>query len=116
MEQQDESVIKTYTGRITIEHILPQALLHPYWSERFTADEHILWLHKLGNLTLISGTKNSEAQHFDFYKKKNIYEKLNNKSAFDLTRDVCKKEDWNPNEIKYRHLSLKAQLMDLWIV
>ncbi|MEN3752090.1 HNH endonuclease family protein [Mangrovibacter sp. SLW1] len=70
MEQQDESVIKTYTGRITIEHILPQSLVNNYWLQRFKPHEHINWLHKIGNLTLISGTKNSEAQHSDFIKKK----------------------------------------------
>ncbi len=57
MEQQDESVIKTYTGRITIEHILPQALVNEYWINRFQPQEHVYWLHKIGNLTLISGSK-----------------------------------------------------------
>ena len=44
MEQQDESVIKTYTGRITIEHILPQALVNEYWINRFQPQEHVYWL------------------------------------------------------------------------
>nr|WP_329884144.1 HNH endonuclease family protein [Xenorhabdus bovienii] len=116
MEQQDESVIKTYTGRITIEHIMPQVLVNQYWIERFNSNEHSLWLHKIGNLTLISGVKNSEAQHFDFNKKKFIYEKLNNKSSFDLTRDVCKFKDWNVESLSQRHELLKNQLIDLWLI
>ncbi|WP_312604855.1 DUF262 domain-containing protein [Kosakonia cowanii] len=116
MEQQDESVIKTYTGRITIEHILPQALVNQYWIQRFNPQEHEYWLHKIGNLTLISGTKNSEAQHSDFIKKKSIYEKLNSKSSFDLTRDVCKSEEWGMNDIKLRHENMKAQLRKIWSV
>lgn len=116
MEQQDESVIKTYTGRITIEHILPQALVNEYWIRRFEPQEHVYWLHKIGNLTLISGTKNSEAQHSDFIKKKSVYEKLNSKSSFDLTKDVCKSEEWGLTELKMRHENMKSQLKKLWLV
>lgn len=116
MEQQDESVIKTYTGRITIEHILPQALVNEYWINRFEPHEHVYWLHKIGNLTLISGTKNSEAQHSDFIKKKSIYEKLNSKSSFDLTKDVCKSAEWGLSELKIRHENMKSQLKQLWLV
>jgi len=116
MEQQDESVIKTYTGRITIEHILPQALVNQYWIERFESHEHEHWLHKIGNLTLISGTKNSEAQHSDFIKKKAIYEKLNSKSSFDLTKDVCKSANWGLSELQARHEYMKNQLKILWLV
>jgi len=116
MEQQDESVIKTYTGRITIEHILPQALVNEYWVTKFQPHEHAYWLHKIGNLTLISGSKNSEAQHSDFIKKKAIYEKLNSKSSFDLTKDVCKSEEWGVPELKIRHETMKAQLKKLWLV
>lgn len=116
MEQQDESVIKTYTGRITIEHILPQSLKDEYWIKRFTPNDHVFWLHKPGNLTLISGTKNSEAQHSDFIKKKSIYEKLNSKSSFDLTNDVCKFAEWGQAELKVRHENMKSQLKKLWLV
>jgi uncharacterized protein with ParB-like and HNH nuclease domain len=116
LEQQDESVIKTYTGRITIEHVLPQKMGNEYWFERFSDTEHAEWLHKLGNLTLISGSKNSEAQNSEFGKKKNIYEKLNSKSSFDITRDLCKTSDWNLQSLLERHEILKKKLIDLWLV
>lgn len=116
LEQQDESVIKTYTGRITIEHVLPQKMGNEYWFDRFNDEEHEKWLHKLGNLTLISGSKNSEAQNSDFDKKKSIYEKLNSKSSFDITRDLCKTKDWNRESLIERHESLKKRLVELWLV
>lgn len=116
LEQQDESVLKTYTGRITIEHIVPQKLSNKYWLQRFDSKQHALWLHKLGNLTLISGSKNSEAQHSDFVKKKQIYEKLNNRSSFDITRDVCVESDWNLESLKKRHNRLKLLIKDIWLV
>ncbi|NES95455.1 MAG: HNH endonuclease [Desertifilum sp. SIO1I2] len=88
-EMQDDSVYKTYHGRITIEHVLPQRSLNDYWRARFTDKEHAEWLHKLGNLALISGTKNSEAQNSSFDKKKEVYEKNNKKVSFDITKGIC---------------------------
>lgn len=116
LERQDESVLKVYTGRITIEHILPQKLSNDYWMSRYSSSEHAMWLHKLGNLTLISGSKNSEAQNSDFEKKKSVYEKLNSKSSFDITRDICLVEDWNIDSLKERHENLKSMLKKLWLV
>lgn len=78
--------------------------------------KHVYWLHKIGNLTLISGSKNSEAQHYDFIKKKSIYEKLNSKSSFDLTKDVCNSSEWGLAELKMRHEKMKTQLKKLWLV
>lgn len=116
LEQQDISVTKTYNGRITIEHILPQKLGNEYWTSRFREEEHAIWLHKLGNLTLISGSKNSEAQNSGFERKKAIYDKLNNKSSFDITRDICSLTDWNLDAITKRHEEMKSRLAKLWSV
>ena len=102
--------------QMQIEHILPQALVNEYWINRFQPQEHVYWLHKIGNLTLISGSKNSEAQHYDFIKKKSIYEKLNSKSSFDLTKDVCNSSEWGLAELKMRHEKMKTQLKKLWLV
>ena len=87
-EMQDDSVYKTYHGRITIEHVLPQRSLNDYWRARFTDKEHAEWLHKLGNLALISGTKNSEAQNSSFDKKKEVYEKNNKGSSGSVVETV----------------------------
>lgn len=70
MEMQDASVSKTYNGRITIEHILPQKISNQYWKSEFSEEQHEFWVHRIGNLTLISGHKNSEAQNSDFQKRK----------------------------------------------
>lgn len=115
-EHQDDSVVKTYNGRITIEHVLPQKLSNSYWTERFTKEQHIRWIHKLGNLTLISGSKNSEAQNSDFFKKKSIYEKTNNRSSFDITKEICLHDNWNVSVIKERHEKMKKILENLWLV
>lgn len=113
-EMQDSSVLKTYSGRVTIEHILPQKISNDYWKNRFNESEHEYWVHRIGNLTLISGHKNSEAQNSDFFKKKLIYKKLNNRVSFDITKDLCEKNDWNIENLEKRQKLLKEKMYSLW--
>lgn len=59
--------------RISIEHVLPQTLT-PYWSDDWGKDDlHEQWVNKIGNLVLLSQRKNSEAQNYEFERKKKIY-------------------------------------------
>lgn len=114
MEMQDISVSKTYNGRVTIEHILPQKISNEYWKNEFSDEQHEFWVHRIGNLTLISGHKNSEAQNSDFIKKKSIYKKLNNRTSFDITKDICDNEFWNIQTIEKRHSKFRNLMMQLW--
>jgi uncharacterized protein with ParB-like and HNH nuclease domain len=111
---QDVSVTKTYGGSLTIEHVLPQALKETYWIERFSTEEHQKWLHKLGNITLLCGKKNSKAQYYDFPKKKAIYLKRNEKVSFDLTKEICEEADWTIAEIEKRQKRLIEVAEKLW--
>ena len=114
MEMQDISVSKTYNGRVTIEHILPQKISNEYWRSEFSDEQHEFWVHRIGNLTLISGHKNSEAQNSDFNKKRSIYKKLNNRTSFDITKDICDNESWNIETIEKRQNKFKNLMMKLW--
>jgi uncharacterized protein with ParB-like and HNH nuclease domain len=114
MEMQDISVSKTYNGRVTIEHILPQKINNEYWRSEFSDEQHEFWVHRIGNLTLISGHKNSEAQNSDFNKKKLIYKKLNSRASFDITKDICDNDVWNIRVIEKRHNEFKKLMMQLW--
>lgn len=115
-DAQDSSVLKTYSGVISIEHILPQKSTNNYWMERFQLSEHQQWVHKLGNLTLLGMTKNSESQNFDFIKKKSIYLKSNHKVSFDITKDICQLDEWNMPNLVHRHEVLKSKLKQMWVV
>ena len=115
-EVQDDSVHKTYHGRITIEHILPQRMNTPFWKERFTEEEHSSWVHKLGNLTLVSGAKNSQAQNSSFDKKKEIYAAKNRKVSFDLTKEVCDYTDWRFQSMNHRQNELVRLAKNIWTV
>ncbi len=113
---QDESVTKTYSGRLTIEHVLPQALKDEYWKERFTEDEHGLWVHRLGNLALLCGHKNYKAQYYDFDRKKKIYNERNQKVSFDLTKEISSEAEWTVQTVRSRHDSLLKLAEDTWSI
>lgn len=113
---QDESVTKTFGGSLTIEHVLPQALKDSYWIDRFSPESHQRWLHKLGNITLLCGRKNTKAQYYSFDKKKCIYLERNKKVSFDLTKDICENDHWTEEEIKKRQDRLMAVAKRLWTI
>ncbi len=113
---QDESVTKDYSGRITIEHVLPQALKDAYWRERFSEEDHHRWLHRLGNLALLTGSKNYKAQYFDFDRKKKIYSERNSKVSFDTTKQILDQADWRADQIAARHKEMVAAAEAIWVI
>ncbi|SFE98183.1 Uncharacterized conserved protein, contains ParB-like and HNH nuclease domains [Chitinophaga sp. CF118] len=113
-ELQDISVTKSYNGNISIEHVLPQKLSDIYWKERFTDTDHKNLIHKLGNLTLLSGRKNSAAQNYDFDRKRDIYNSKNKKVSFDLTKEVCDTLDWTKDVVEARHIKLVNIATEIW--
>lgn len=70
-----------------VEHILPQKPeLSSQWAKDFSEEERERYTHSLANLTLLGGTKNTQASNLDFKDKKKIYMgeeiKLNKKKPF----------------------------------
>jgi hypothetical protein len=113
---QDESVSKSYSGRLTIEHVLPQALKDDYWKSRFTEDQHYLWLHRLGNLAMLCGSKNYKAQYYDFERKKRIYNDRGEKVPFDLTKEICLEPEWTEEVIKKRQERIMKLAERTWTI
>ncbi|EAZ88337.1 DUF262 domain-containing protein [Crocosphaera chwakensis] len=100
---------------ITIEHILPQnPPLDSEWNEWFTSqEEKDKYVHRLGNLVLLSRKKNSEAGNYEYQVKKDKY--INNPTAiFALTIQAIKEKEWTPEIIEQRQRYLLAQLQNLW--
>ncbi len=57
-----------------VEHILPQQPDYSsQWVKDFSEEERECYTHSLANLTLLGGTKNSQASNRDFKEKKEIY-------------------------------------------
>lgn len=111
---QDESVTKDFGGKITIEHVLPQALKDDYWRERFTDDDHRLWLHRLGNLALLAGIKNYKAKFYSFDRKKEVFSKKNDKVSFDTTKPILAAEEWTKDQLSARQADLVGRAVCVW--
>ncbi|MGL2582133.1 DUF262 domain-containing protein [Helicobacter pylori] len=95
-----------------VEHILPQ---NPdpssQWVKDFSEEERELYTHSLANLTLLGGTKNSQASNLDFKDKKEIYMmgktiKPNNKrtmTCYKMTIDIALYyTEWTPKSLEKR--------------
>ncbi|PUD73469.1 hypothetical protein C2R72_07580 [Helicobacter pylori] len=97
-----------------VEHILPQQPgSSSQWVKDFSEEERELYTHSLANLTLLGGTKNSQASNKDFKDKKKIYMgeeiKLNKKKPFKvmtcykMTIDIAHKyTEWTPTSLEKR--------------
>lgn len=114
-EQTDDSriVFINLDRKIHIDHILPQEWQTiNYWKRRWTEDEAKIWLHRLGNLTLLSGRKNIGASNSPFDEKKSIYQGkgLDGTTAFLTTQKIIDKETWEEKEVNERQRWLMDQI------
>ncbi|GAA9170432.1 hypothetical protein BTM356_03820 [Helicobacter pylori] len=97
-----------------VEHILPQKpTLSSQLAKDFSEEERELYTHSLANLTLLGGTKNSEASNLDFKDKKKIYMgeeiSLSKKKPFrvmtcyKMTIDIAHHyTEWTPKSLEKR--------------
>ncbi len=101
-----------------VERILPQ---NPdpssQWVKDFSEEERELYTHSLANLTLLGGTKNTQASNLDFKEKKEIYmgnavklgkDKRGREKPFKvmtcykMTIDVAQYTEWTPKSLEKR--------------
>lgn len=99
---------------ITVEHVLP---LNPKpeseWLKKFEEPEK--YVHKLGNLVLLTRKKNSQAQNYDFPKKKASYfQTSGGVTSFALTSQVIQLDQWTPEVVEKRQRELVQLLIDEW--
>lgn len=99
-------------NKIHIEHVLPQTIdERDDWRKKFTSEEIEEYKNSIGNLTLLSGRKNTQAQNYDFEKKKQIYKNSDNvTTSFELTKRISEKSEWTPKVIDERREELVNQL------
>ncbi|EDX86497.1 conserved hypothetical protein [Synechococcus sp. PCC 7335] len=102
---------------ITIEHVLPQnPKENSQWMEWFEGEEREQYVHKIGNLTLLSRRKNAQAQNDDFDQKKERYfsSSAGGANSFVLTTQVLQKTTWTPETIEQRQRESVETLKCLW--
>ena len=75
---------------VSVEHVMPQQPApNSQWSTWVPETAvHQKWVHRLGNLTLLSRKKNSSASNYEFERKKNVYFTKGGVCSFALTTQV----------------------------
>lgn len=102
---------------ISVEHVLPQnPPAGSAWTQWFPSEEEReAYVHRLGNLVLLSRRKNSEAQNYDFARKKEKYFKSESGvSPFALTTQVLQEAEWTPEVVDRRQDELLQKLRIQW--
>jgi uncharacterized protein with ParB-like and HNH nuclease domain len=90
---------------IHADHILPQGWKGVKdWKNSWIDSAAIQWLNKIGNLTLVSASKNEMAKHHKFEQKKQIYrgEHGGGYTSFLLSQKVADNLRWTENEVRVR--------------
>lgn len=104
-------------AKLTIEHVLPQSVSDgSSWATWWpvVADRQT-WVHRLANLVPLTQRKNSEAQNFDFERKKRAYfGGRAGVSSYALTTQVLSTPDWTPLVLADRQKTLMALLDERW--
>jgi hypothetical protein len=74
------------------------------WKNIWSDSSANQWLNRIGNLTLVSASKNIIAKHHSFEEKKQIYRgKLEDGwTSFILSQRVADNERWSENEVRAR--------------
>ncbi|TVP65730.1 MAG: DUF262 domain-containing protein [Nodularia sp. (in: Bacteria)] len=104
-------------SNITVEHVLPQnPTSESMWVNSFpTEEDREKYVHRLGNLVLLSGSKNSLAGNYDFeLKKQKYFTTKKGVSNFALTTQVIMEQEWTPEVINKRQTLLIDKLKELW--
>ena len=118
----DWNDVKERKKEETIEHIYPQAANKECWKELFNGlkDKNEFLLHSLGNLLLISRSKNSQLLNecFDF-KKKHTDNNGTNTGYFNGTFseiEVAENDIWSPKKILERGIKMLNFIEERWNV
>lgn len=105
----------------TIEHVYPQTDSEPYWQEHFAKfdnEQKRRLLHSLGNLTLLSRSKNSSLQNKAFPLKKKDTNKAGKVMGFFNGSyseiNISQNHDWTAQKIAERGEEMLAFMEQRW--
>lgn len=102
---------------ITVEHVLPQSPKDgSEWHSWFPDPKlRLAWVHRIGNLALLTRKKNSAASNYDFLTKKQAYfQRKDGVSPFVLTTQVLDKTQWTSEILDERQKQLIAIFERHW--
>jgi hypothetical protein len=104
-------------SHITVEHVLPQKPApDSVWVRWFpNPEDRERYVHRLGNLVLLSRKKNTQAQNYNFdVKKQKYFATQTGVSPFALTTQVLTEQEWTPEVIERRQKELIGVLKKVW--
>jgi hypothetical protein len=101
---------------VSVEHVMPQ---QPAPNSQWAAwvpetTEHQRWVHRLGNLALLSRKKNSAASNRDFTWKKSAYFTKGGVCSFALTTQVLQHTEWTVAVMQQREQTMLTALETHW--
>lgn len=101
---------------VSVEHVMPQQPApNSQWQKWVpNANDHQQWVHRLGNLALLSRKKNSAASNYEFERKKTAYFTRGGVSSFALTTQVLQNGEWTLDVMTSRQDALMARLESHW--
>ena len=101
----------------TIEHILPQSIENvPYWTDRFSDEDHRRFRHDIGNLTLSRFNSSLSNRPFPEKKGQPGEERRYRSSPFFQESDLADYEEWTPATIVERRKRLIDWALQRWSV
>ena len=92
--------------QVHLEHVYPKT---PENGQKW--DNHEEALHRIGNLTLLSGPLNQGIRNGSFSKKKPAYEA----SEILITKELNTYDDWNQESINVRQVQLAKEALEVWV-
>ncbi len=102
---------------LTIEHVLPQTVAKDsVWATQWPdVMQQLKWLHRLANLVPLTQRRNSQAQNYDFERKKKAYfGGRQGISSYVLTTQVLNTPVWTPAVVEKRQQNLIDVLRTSW--
>ncbi len=98
------------TESMSLEHILPESPGNN-WPE-FSEQQYRSSIHRIGNMTPLEESLNTDVGSKDFARKRVAYRKSNSL----LTRQVAEHEEWTPDEVHKRQAEFAELAKTLWRV
>ena len=92
-------------SKVHVEHIYPRSP-----EEGHIWDDHDDWIHRIGNQTLLLGSRNSRAQNKPFQDKRRFYEESN----LELNKKLAGHKEWTTEHIEKRQVDLAEIAAKVW--
>ncbi|KEO84709.1 DUF262 domain-containing protein [Tumebacillus flagellatus] len=102
---------------VTVEHILPQVIDFDKsnevgeWANKFSQEEHDVYLNRLGNLTLLGPSPQGKAGNRRFEDKLRVYQ---NDTSMLMTHELTNYATWGIEQIEDRQEKMAEKAVDIF--